>query len=65
MKTNHTITRKELAFEIGVHVATLIRREREWGLDKCRSKSHVRPQHYFSDKARAALVAAGVLNLNK
>lgn len=56
-----TITRKEIATAADVSEDTVARRERAWGLDKCRAKGRKRPVSFFRDLANAALIAEGVI----
>jgi len=55
------ITRKEIASAAGVSVATVIRREREWGLRECRSKASERPILYFRPRVNAELMRRAVI----
>lgn len=51
-----TLTRKELAAQLGISYDTLVRREKEWGLDKCILKKFKRPIQYDAEKIRLTLL---------
>jgi hypothetical protein len=57
---NPTITRKEIAKATGVSERTVKRKEKEWGLSKCRSKASERPL-FFLDPANRELMQRGII----
>jgi len=57
MSARRTITRKEIAQAAEISVDTVARREREWGLHRCRSRANGRPILYFRKKANHALLS--------
>lgn len=57
-----TLCRKEVAFMLGVSVCTLKRREREFGLDRARTRASRNPILYDRDKVLAVFLTLGVGN---
>lgn len=58
----NTITRKQIAAAVGVSVDTVARRERDWGLDKCRSRAKARPVLYFREKVSRTLLEQSIIS---
>lgn len=56
-----TITRKQIADAAGVSLRTVQRKEKKWGLDKCRSNGCERPITYIPEKASSLLISLDVI----
>ena len=61
-KTMETITRKDIARAAGVSEKTVGRRERDWGLNTCRSRASERPQLYFREQVNRQLVPRSIIH---
>lgn len=61
MTLTPTLTRKEIASMTRTSISTVIRRERDWGLDKCKSRATKKPIQYFGQKALEALRGSGAI----
>jgi hypothetical protein len=59
--TQNNFTRKEIADMLGVSVRTLIRREKEWGLDRCRSNASISPYLFFRKRTLEILKEHGLI----
>jgi hypothetical protein len=57
-----TVTRKEIADAAGVSLRTIQRKEKKWGLDKCRSNGCERPITYIPEKASRVLISKDVIS---
>lgn len=55
------ITRKEIASAAGVSEDTVRRRQKEWGLNKCKSEAIKQPIAFFRDKANRELIKRRVI----
>lgn len=58
---NPTISRKEISSAAGVSDDTVRRRQKEWGLDKCRAHGTKIPVTFWRDKANRVLLKKGVI----
>ena len=62
MTTVTTITRKEIAGLISVSVNMVRRKEKKWGLDKCKLEISDRPIEYHRARAMVILERLSLIN---
>jgi DNA-binding XRE family transcriptional regulator len=61
MTTESPITRKQLCSALHVSEKTLVRHERDWGLNLCICAAVLKPKLYWLDKVNAQLLRRKVI----